>query len=189
MAILMVAGFFPVIAEAEETSTKGVASATVSVSTAKVGVCGNAKVTISLSEGSNVAMTQFAVKYDSSIFKFVSAYSGEVMGDVTTNAYEDGTVYFGWDNPTPVTAGGTILELVFRVPDNAELGEYPVEIDTEEEFVFADADSNDLDMKIENGKIVIIDGIYVDFDGKITAIDANLIRKYVVKLIDSLPIK
>ena len=110
------------------------------------------------------------------------------MGDVTTNAYEDGTVYFGWDNPTPVTAGGTILELVFRVPDNAELGEYPVEIDTEEEFVFADADSNDLDMKIENGKIVIIDGIYGDLDGKITAIDANLIRKYVVKLIDSLPI-
>ena len=185
MAVLMVAGFFPVIANAEETSAKGVASATVSVSTAKVGAGGNAKVTISLSEGSDVAMAQFAVKYDSSIFKFVSASSGEVMGDVTTNSYEDGTVYFGWDDPTPVTAGGTILELVFRVPDNAELGEYPVEIDTEEEFVFADADSNNLDMKIENGKIVIIDGIYGDLNGdeKINVEDAYLARLIATKLI------
>ncbi|MBE6900073.1 MAG: hypothetical protein E7479_05340 [Ruminococcaceae bacterium] len=199
--------------------------AALSISSAK-GISGGGTKTVSiiLSENSNAAMAQFAIKYDSSALELVSASAGELMKDALVNTGKVGTVFFGWDSQTPVAEGGTILELTFKTAEDAKPGEYPIEIDTSKEFVFSRTDSSDLNIEIENGKITVIEGVYgdlngdgkvnikdayfarlvvaklikpteeqillgdVDLDGKISAIDANILRKYSVQIIEKLPV-
>ena len=158
--------------------------ATLSIFSEKLVSGGQTTVSVNLSEGSGVAAAQFAIKYDTSKLELVSASAGELMSGAVINTEIPGKVIFGWENPTAVTEGGTILELTFTTAEGAQLGETKIEIDENEKFIFTKSNLDELSIDVENGAITVIDAVYGDLsgDGEIDIRDAYIARLIAAKL-------
>ncbi len=157
---------------------------TLSIAKKKIIQNGQTTVSVNLSEGSGVAAAQFAIKYDTSVLKLVSASAGELMSDAAINTETPGKIIFGWDDTDSVTEGGTILELTFTTAEGAGIGTTAVEIDETEKFVFTKANLGELSIDVENGIVTIIDAVYGDLtgDGEVDIRDAYLARLIAAKL-------
>jgi hypothetical protein len=80
---------------------------------------------------------------------------------------------FVWYANDPATANGTVLELVFRINDDAEIGDYTITMTCDPSNTY-DADDNDVNLMFVNGSINVEEGAetvsqytvtFVDFDG------------------------
>ncbi|MBR2042088.1 MAG: leucine-rich repeat protein [Oscillospiraceae bacterium] len=162
------------------------ADATVSVDSASMVIGSSKHIKVSITEGSDAALIQFAVRYDPTVLKVVSCNAGSAVSDATINTGEAGIIYFVWESLSGINMKETLLDIEFTTAENAQLQETSVEIVTEgEEFFFADSNLGRLRVDTANGTIKVIDVIYGDVngDGKVNVLDANLIRRYSAKLI------
>ena len=156
--------------------------ATITISSTAIvkGKTGN--VTVDISENSEAAMLQFAVKYDVNTLKVVSCGAGELASNAVINHAIPGVIYFVWDNNVPITGEGTILNIEFVFTEDTAVNKTEVEIDLDEEFVVKDKSREELDVNIVNG--IVEKAIFGDVsrDGKVNVEDAYLIRLYSAKL-------
>lgn len=151
-----------------------------------------ANVSVSIEEGSDISMLQFALLYDSTKLALDSCAAGAVMAgkEPTINDTMEGVVYFVWDDVVGLSAGGSILDLTFSVKDGVEEQEVILLIpragESEEyEFICMTQQQAAVDCEVLNGKIVIFDVLLGDVndDYAVNVIDANMIRRSAARLL------
>lgn len=172
-----------------KTFDTGVGSATLSVSSANTRAGGTTKLTVSISENSLLNYMQFSVLYDAEILELVSAERGAILQSIapeigTTDA---GVVHFTWDSNTSLTQGGDIMELTFRAKANA-FGDSLVTIPTggTYRYIFGSDEQGDASVAPQNGMLTIHKLLLGDVNenDSINIVDASLVRRYTVKLVD-----
>ncbi|MGN0628536.1 MAG: leucine-rich repeat protein [Oscillospiraceae bacterium] len=152
---------------------------------------GTVKVSVNLSEASNVSVMQFAIEYDASKLEIASYTEGELLEGLSPdiNIWEEGLILISWDDTErKITMGGELLEIEFIVKDSIKAQDTVIGISKEETFIFqelAEDGLRDIDVLTLNGKISISDAMIgdVNLDGKINVIDANMIRRSAVRLL------
>ena len=166
-----------------------VGTATLTVSSAPVRAGGTATVNVSVSENSLAEAIQFAVLYDSTKLELTNCEAGAVIKNLSPviNSTEEGVIYFNWDSITSLTAGGSLLDLTFKVKADAT-GPAVIEIPTdnaEYEFLFVNGSLEEIDIATVSGVLDISELLLGDVDGsgKVNIIDANMIRRHAAKLI------
>ncbi len=165
--------------------------ATLTVSSAQAAAGSTAMVSVSLTENSLAEMIQFAVLYDSSKLTLTAYEAGSAMNGLspTLNNPSEGVVIFAWDSVQSLTAGGSLLDLSFKVKANAS-GTAVVEIPTDSEtydFVFARSnDASDITVNPVNGSLDILALLLGDVDGneKVNVMDANMARRSAAMLVE-----
>lgn len=169
--------------------SSGAGFASLTVSSAQIRAGGNATVSVSISEDSLLQSMQFAVVYDNSKLTLVSVKAGEVTQneapDIGTT--EEGVVYFTWLDIESLVDGGSVLDLTFRAKANST-GTALLEIPTSgsKPFAFSQADSSPISVASINGALSIQQLLLGDVNenGTINIVDASLIRRYTVKLVE-----
>lgn len=152
-------------------------------------------INVTIDENSNASLIQFCVIYDSSLLTLNSAEIGSLMSELapTINDTQEGIVRFAWDSVEELTEGGVLMTLNFTAIADGD-GDALIYIPTDDEefeYICSRFDESLLSMdKIDslafNGHVSIFGisrgDVYVD--GKINVMDANMVRRYVAKLID-----
>lgn len=152
---------------------------------------GTVKVSVNLSEASNVSAMQFAIEYDASKLEIASYTEGELLEGLLPdiNIWEEGLILISWDDTErKITMGGELLEIEFIVKDSIKAQDTVIGISKDETFILQELTEyglRDIDVLTLNGKISILDTIIgdVNLDGKINVIDANLVRRSAVRLL------
>ncbi len=154
------------------------------ISSGIVAVGRTRKITVDLSENSKAAAIQFSLKYDPNVLEVVSCNAGELVSGATLNYAEAGTIGFAWESINVISESGSLLEIEFRVKDDAAVQKTAIEIDDEEEFIFRRADKSIIEIGTEEGFLNIVEVIYgdIDGDGKINVLDAYEARLIAAKL-------
>ena len=98
-----------------------------SITSAEGAIKGETTVSVNISENSNAAVLQFALKFDPTKLQVVSYSAGEAMNGfdkpVVREDNTEGLVYFAWEELEGLTEGGSVLDVTFKVLEAAETGE------------------------------------------------------------------
>ena len=142
---------------------------------------------VSLSENPGLAYLKLKVSYNASALELVSAQNtGLLTGTFTTSKTTDVNPYvIQWMGADNSNGNGTIVNLTFRVKNNAAEGNYTIFLTSEEAYNSA---FDDVTFTVTNGIISISQPSVtkllgdVDGNGEVTIIDATLLQRYLVEL-------
>ena len=158
-------------------------SATLSVSSVSARGGSTAKITVSLSEGSQAETIHFTVRYNSSKLTLKSAKKGDLVSgaSVSVNTDTKGYVVFTYDDDV-LTDSGPLLELSFSVKSSATGSAY-VQIATEDDgcdLELLDNRGQPVTLAIKNGAVNVRNLMLGDVDdsGTVDVEDAYIIRRY-----------
>ncbi|MBR3935623.1 MAG: hypothetical protein IKJ57_03650 [Oscillospiraceae bacterium] len=133
---------------------------------------GYANVSVEITDGTEAAMIQFTLDFDPSELQVESCTAGAAMENLDPSINfdnEEGKIYFAWDAIESITKGGSVLDIVFKISEDAK-------VDDKLNIDFADKDEEDLIVgtfigKDQNGKPQYSE-INTDFSGgKVTVVD------------------
>ena len=129
------------------------------------------QVKLDLSNNPGLAYLRLTVKYDTEALELVNAENGSIIKDF------DHGVNLMWSADMNATANGTMVTLIFEIDEEAEAGDYPIDIVIRECY---DAAYNDVTLYAVDGVITVIDFIYGDVNGdlKVDGKDVLMLRKY-----------
>ncbi len=118
-----------------------------------VGVRGDVvTVSIDVSSQSNLKASNFKVLYDSEAVELVEATKGTIVkGQTIINTNKLGEIIFSSVSTTPLTDAGSILDLDFKIKDDAPYGERPLTVDIIE---FSDG-VEELNVNLTQGGITV----------------------------------
>ena len=153
---------------------------TVSNATAKAG--DTIDIAVELSNNSNIAGMLLKLSYDNNL-ELKKITKGDTLDTLTFTPPADlskNSITLLWDGVESDSSNGTILILTFAIKDTAEKGTYNVSLNYNQGDIY-DNDLNDIDVRIENGNITVIDYILGDVndDGVINAKDITVLRRYI----------
>lgn len=172
-----------------------------SITSAEGAIKGETTVSVNISENSNAAVLQFALKFDPTKLQVVSYSAGEAMNGfdkpVIREDNTEGLVYFAWEELEGLTEGGSVLDVTFKVLEAAETGEelavkFANGTDGGEETVIgsfsgigSDGEPEYAPMEAEttNGVITATKVILlgdVNSDGRVNATDLLWIKQYIL---------
>ena len=133
---------------------------------------GYANVSVEITDGTEAAMIQFTLDFDPSELQVESCTAGAAMENLDPSINfdnEEGKIYFAWDAIESISKGGSVLDIVFKISEDAK-------VDDKLNIDFADKDEEDLIVgtfigKDQNGKPQYSE-INTDFSGgKVTVVD------------------
>ncbi|MBQ8497973.1 MAG: Ig-like domain-containing protein [Clostridia bacterium] len=141
------------------------------------------KVNISLKNNPGILGTSFTVSYSRELI-LISAQNGEALSSLTYTApgMLSNPCRFGWDGVDESDADGVVLTLTFKIPDDAQPGDfYTISISYDDGNIF-DKGMNPITFRIENGSIKIPNYTSGDLndDGTINMQDVVLLRRHIV---------
>lgn len=157
----------------------------ITVSSAVGAAGGLVKVSISLENNPGITVLRMQVEYDTSRLALVTAEDEGVLGshifgdDVTRVPY---ILYYNNNIATEnFTVNGTVATLMFRVLDDAELGDAYVRVAALGRYDAMNADGDEVSFATVDGNIEVSPIIYgdVDGDGSVTARDAMFLSRYI----------
>ena len=129
------------------------------------------QVKLDLSDNPGFAYLRLTIKYDTDALTLMNAENGSIIKDF------DQGVNLMWSADKNATANGPMVTLIFEIDEEAEAGDYPIDIIIRECY---DEDYNDVSMEDVDGVITVIDFIYGDVNGdfKVDGKDVLMLRKY-----------
>ena len=137
------------------------------------------KLAVSLSENPGLAYLKLKVSYNASALEFVSAQNtGRLTGTFTTSKTTDVNPYvIQWMGADNSNGNGTIMNLTFRVKENAAEGNYTISLTPEEAY---NSSYDDVTFTVTNGVITVKNVIAGDVngDGTINGKDGILLSQY-----------
>ena len=160
-----------------------------SITSGKGAVDGTAKVSVEITENTDAAMIQFTLDFNPEKLQVDSLSSGEVMKNMETEIMptlnydnEKGKIYFAWEALEGIKDGGSILDIVFKITEDAaiddviDIGFSDSEEDDEEtivgKFVEIGSDGEEVYEEIEvessDGNVTVIDKVIADISGTVT---------------------
>ncbi|HCG36129.1 MAG TPA: hypothetical protein DER23_07285 [Clostridiales bacterium] len=131
------------------------------------------EVTLTLKNNPGIAGLAVSLKYDESVLTLAETKKGDMFSGFTAGKN------FAWDESEDVTADGTLATFVFTVAENAEPGDYTIQVIPRS---CTNENMDDVVLTPVNGVVTVIDFIYGDANGdeKIDMKDVVLLRKYIV---------
>ncbi|MGN0628537.1 MAG: InlB B-repeat-containing protein [Oscillospiraceae bacterium] len=150
-------------------------------------------ISVSLSKNSYAKAISFTLIYDDTKLELVSAAAGKDISssDTIINSSTLGKVYFVWDSVYEFLSNDTVLmDLVFKPKENYAMENEKTLIGIVEEgnegICVSNSNSELIDIVVKNGLLQIINLNVGDVngDGYVNVIDANLIRRYAVSLVE-----
>lgn len=137
------------------------------------------KLAISLSDNPGLTYLKLKVSYNASALEFVSAQNtGLLTGTFTTSKTTDVNPYvIQWMGADDSNSNGTIVNLTFRVKDDAAEGNYTISLTPEEAY---NAAYDDVAFTVTDGVITVKNVIVGDVngDGTINGKDGILLAQY-----------
>ncbi len=119
------------------------------------------------------------IDYDTTRLKLIGAELSEEFGNGTTVSY-DNLPYLTFVRGDNITSNTNMLALTFEVLDTAVIGDAYISLLYEEGNI-SNIDEEDVNFKIVDGKITIIDYLPGDIngDGKVNTKDLTRLMKYI----------
>jgi len=157
----------------------------IEVGSAKGRAGGTVDVTVSLANNPGIAGAIFDVHYDDR-FSVSNIVVGDAFNTLVFTAPADlteSTLRFVWDGQDNDYSNGTLVTLTFEIPEDIEIGKYPITITYDTEggiFTFVDDNIPEyVTVAIIEGYVNVVSYTYGDAndDGKINTIDLALIRR------------
>ena len=130
------------------------------------------EVKLSLKNNPGIAGLVVSMKYDTSVLTLKEVKKGTMFSGFTSGKN------IAWDESENVTEDGVLATLVFTVSENAEAGEYSIEVIPRN---CVNNDIEDVNIVAVNGKVSIVEYVHGDANGDnvIDMKDVVLIRKYI----------
>ena len=133
---------------------------TIVVSDVKAGPGENAYVTISLTDNPGIASMMLDMTFDTDVLTLVEVNDAGVLGDTSHKPEKVNPYTLAWVNDEATedfTVTGTIVTLVFKVADDAEMGDVtPIEISYDyDQYDIMNADSQKVKFAIANGSVTV----------------------------------
>ena len=129
-------------------------------------------VTLSIRNNPGVAGLLVSLKYDESVLTLKDTENGGLFSGFTA------AKNFAWDESADVYEDGVLATFTFEVAENAQAGDYGIEV-----LIRSCTNENldDVELSSMNGKVSVIDFVYGDSNGdqKIDMKDVVLLRKYI----------
>ena len=130
------------------------------------------QITISLKNNPGIAGLAVSLKYDESVLTLKDTENGGLFSGFTA------AKNFAWDESNDVLEDGVLATFTFEVAENAQAGDYGIEV-----LIRSCTNENldDVELSSMNGKVSVIDFVYGDSNGdqKIDMKDVVLLRKYI----------
>lgn len=161
---------------------------TVSEKTAIIGL--NVSVDIAIENNPGIVGMTLDVGYDSDALTLTEVKDGGILGTNTHKPELTSPYTLSWSNDTAssnITANGVIATLVFKVSDDAELGNYPITLSYDyDNYDIYDVDINKVKFETVNGVVSVKDVLYGDVngDGRVNNIDRVHLTRYLAKWAD-----
>lgn len=127
---------------------------TISVSS-KEGYRGDTvEVSVNISAGSAMQAFGFELKYDTKVLELVDAKKGtNLVGSPVINSNLSGKVVFSYAATSSIVASGSVLDLTFKIKENATYGESAVTISVNE---FSDGSFSPIPYEVRFGSVTVI---------------------------------
>lgn len=187
LSVVMVLSLLPsrvIKADVEEEVVK---TATIQVESQYAKPGKEVEVNVSIKDNPGILGAVLTISYDDQKMELVKVENGDAFSSLvmTSPGKFTNNSTFSWDgqdlNEEDIM-DGKILQMYFRIADDAPIGEnYDVNIQYNSRD-FVDSDLNLVKVKVENGTINVLDYIPgdLDDDGKITLLDVISLRRHVV---------
>ena len=144
-------------------------------------------VAVEIKNNPGVASVLLNIAYDESVLTLVEVkdtglISGKMHSSVLTSPYQ-----LSWMNGTLTednTEDGIIVNLVFKVNDNAELGDYNIALAYDyDNYDIINVDMEPVQLYTVGSVITIADFMYGDVnnDGRVNLLDSTILARYVAK--------
>ena len=130
------------------------------------------RIAVALKNNPGIAGLAVSLKYDESVLSLKATENGGLFSGFTA------AKNFAWDECNDIFADGVLATFTFKVAENAQAGDYSIEIllrsCTNENF-------DDVELFTTSGKVSVRDFVYGDSTGdqKIDMKDVVLLRKYI----------
>ncbi len=137
------------------------------------------RVPITLPNNPGIAGLEFTLEFDSSALEIVAIEYGSWAGiDNLTQERPAGQLQFTFYSPLKNFTGENLIQLVFKVKDDAEICEHPINV---VKSYACNLTPSDIDLSITAGAVRVLDYIIGDSngDGKINTKDVVLIAQYI----------
>ncbi len=170
-----------------------------SISSAEGAPDGYSKVLVNIAEESGAAMIQFTMDFDPEKLQVFSVAPGELMTDsenYPTMNFDNtsGKIYFAWEALEGLENGGTIMEIVFKLDEELEVGSdadvgFNNGSEEDEETILGKfegtdpsgkAEYTDIPKETEDGKVTVIDKTLYDISGSVIMPDEKDNVKYLL---------
>lgn len=111
-------------------------------------------VSVSVSSGSQMQAFSFSLEYDKDVVEVISATKGNALNATPIiNTNVAGKIVFSYAATTPVTSSGAVLDVSFKIKENAPFGQSDLTLIVNE---FADGSFATIDYNVKNGQVVVI---------------------------------
>ena len=111
-------------------------------------------VSVSVSSGSTMQAFSFHLLYDKNVVEVVSATKGKVLrATPIINTNVAGKIVFSYAATSAVTSSGTVLDISFKIKEDAPYGQSEIKLIVNE---FADGSFATIDHSVHNGQVVVI---------------------------------
>ena len=129
-----------------------------------------AKVTLKLSDNPGIWGLKFQVGYDHDVMKLKNISVGDVFtqGEITAPESYDKETYVFYATGSQlsnITKNGTLVTLEFQISDTAKADDYTVSLELTQ---CINIDGNDVNVKMSNGKVTVVDCLHSQTEWKVT---------------------
>lgn len=130
------------------------------------------QITVALKNNPGIAGLAVSLKYDESVLTLKETKNGSLFSGFTAGKN------FAWDESEDVLEDGVLATFTFEVAENAQAGDYNIEVILRS---CTNENLDDVKLLAVGGKISVMDFIYGDSNGdqKIDMKDVVLLRKYI----------
>ena len=135
---------------------------------------------VTLSDNQGINSIKLTLDFNRDALELISVENGEVFFELEdVNVSAENPIIMLTNELKDTTVDGMVVTLNFKVKEEASLGEYPVTL-TYREVDVINVNSEEIPLKIINGKITVVDTIAGDSngDGVINMKDSLLLRKH-----------
>lgn len=135
-------------------NSKALSVATVSVTQTSGYRSDIVNISVKITNNSKMQACGLTLLYDDNVLEVVLVEKGSILsGNPVINTSKLGKIVFSYAATSPLTAGGSLLNVAFMIKSNATFGESHITCNLTE---LSDGDFNNLDANVIEGQIVVI---------------------------------
>ena len=111
-------------------------------------------ISVKITNNSKMQACGLTLLYDNNVLEVLSVEKGSILsGSPVINTSKLGKIVFSYAATSPLTAGGSLLNVAFMIKSNATFGESKITCNLTE---LSDGDFNNLDANVIEGQVVVI---------------------------------
>lgn len=161
--------------------------ATITVESKNCSAGGTVQVPVVISNNPGIASVLLTITYDESVLTLVEIEDTEIISGGNHSSTLTSPYQLSWMNQTMrenITGDGTIAVLFFEIAEDAEVGDYNINLSYDfENYDIVNADMEAVYFHTVDATITVLDLMYGDVnrDGRVNLLDSTILARYVAK--------